>query len=378
VVYHSFFVVLTENLIATPEFFSLSENRSSLRTTGVQWTNPLETSNWDTRLAAQNHPARSFFHGSAWANVLTETYGYRPFYFVISEPGLLHSLLPFMEVPSKLTGKRAVALPFTDSCDPLCSDLTGFKDLFCNAIEFGKLRGWKYLEFRGGHKLFNGTPSSLSFYEHSLNLRSNENMLFEQLKSPTRRAIRKAEKSGVRVEISTGADATENFYSLHCKTRKRHGLPPQPRSFFKNIHKHILAKDLGMVILASWKKLPVAGAVFFHTGESAVYKFGASDEAFQHLRGNNLVMWEAIRFFLRRRVKKLNLGRTSINNEGLRKFKLAWNPEEKTISYFRYSMPQEKFVSAPDQSFGWHNRVFNALPSFVSRSIGNLLYRHWA
>jgi hypothetical protein len=370
--------VFAKNTIATPEFFSPSENHSSLRTTGVQWINPLEASNWDARLTAQNHPARSFFHSSAWANVLTETYGYKPFYFVTTGPGFLHSLLPFMEIPSRLTGKRAIALPFTDNCDPLCAGKTGFKDLLCNAIELGKLRGWKYLEFRGGHKLFNGTPPSLSFYGHSLDLPMDENTLFGQLKSSTRRAIHKAEKSGVRVEISTEASTTDNFYSLHCQTRKRHGLPPQPRSFFKNIHKHIVAKDLGMVLLARWKKQPVAGAVFFHAGGSAVYKFGASDDAFQHLRGNNLVMWEAIRCFLRRGIKKLDFGRTSINNEGLRRFKLGWNAKEKNIGYFKFSLQQEKFVPAHDESSGWHNRVFNALPSFVSRTIGNLLYRHWA
>jgi Acetyltransferase (GNAT) domain len=370
--------VFTENSIVAPEFFSLSESRSSMRATGVEWTNPLEASNWDARLAEQNHPACSFFHSSAWANVLAETYGYRPFYFLARESGPFHSLLPFMEVSSALTGKRAIALPFTDQCEPLCHDKIRFKDLFYNAIELGKLRGWKYLEFRGGHKLFNGMPASLSFYGHSLDLRPGENTLFEQLKSSTRRAVRKAEKCGVRVEISTGADATENFYSLHCQTRKRHGLPPQPRSFFKNIHKHILAKDLGIVILGRWKKQPVAGAVFFHTGGSAIYKFGASDETFQHLRGNNLVMWEAIRFLLQRGVKKLSLGRTSIHNEGLRKFKLAWNAEEKNISYSRFSIQQEKFVSPPDESSGWHNRVFKALPTFVSRTVGNLLYRHWA
>jgi hypothetical protein len=370
--------VFTGNSFAVSEFFSLSQSRSSMRATGVEWTNPLETSNWDARLTEQNHPERSFFHHSAWANVLANTYGYRPFYFISRQSGLIHSLLPFVEVPSRLTGKRAVALPFTDHCEPLCNDKTGFKDLFCNAIELGKLRGWKYLEFRGGHKLFNGTSPSVSFYGHSLDLRPNEKTLFEQLKNSARRSIRKAEKSGVRVEISTAADATENFYSLHCKTRKRHGLPPQPTSFFKNIQKHILAKEFGTVFLARWKKQPVAGAVFFHTGGSAIYKFGASDEAFQHLRGNNLVMWEAIRFFSRRRMKNLDLGRTSIDNEGLRKFKLAWNTREKSIGYFRFSIEQEKFVSADDGSSGWHNRLFKALPTCVSRTIGNFLYRHWA
>jgi len=277
-----------------------------------------------------------------------------------------------------LTGKRAIALPFTDSCEPLCPSQTGFKELFRNAVEFGKLRGWKYLEFRGGQKLFSGAQPSLSYYGHSLNLPTDENTLFGQLRSSVRRAIRKAEKSGVRIEISTEFDAVENYFSLHCKSRKKHGLPPQPFSFFKNIQTHVLAKNLGTVILARWKKTPIAGSIFFHTGGHVIYKFGASDNTFQHLRGNNLVLWEAIRWFSRRGAKKLDLGRTSIGNQGLREFKLGWNAEEKYISYYRFCLDQEKFVSTDDESYGWHNRLFHALPSFASRIIGGVLYRHWA
>ncbi|HZF00394.1 MAG TPA: GNAT family N-acetyltransferase [Methylomirabilota bacterium] len=368
--------MLTENLITAPGIFPVAEAPS--RATGVQWINPLEHSDWDGRVADQNHPARSFFHSAAWANVLTETYGYKPVYFVTNEFGALHSLLPLMEVDSGLTGKRAVALPFTDNCDPLCADTIGFKELFRNAVEFGKLSGWKYLEFRGGRKFLNGTPPSLSFYGHSLDLPPDENAFFGSLKSSVRRAIRKSEKEGVRTEISGELDAVKTFYSLQCKARKKHGLPPQPFSFFRNIHRHVLAKNLGIVVLARRKKTPVAGAIFFHSGGQAIYKFGASDETFQHLRGNNLVMWEAIRRFARCGVKKLDLGRTSIGNEGLRRFKLGWSAEEKFVNYFRFSLEQEKFVASDDEASGWHNRVFRALPAFASRMIGEILYRHWA
>jgi hypothetical protein len=372
------YFVFTEIPIKAPEIFSLSTDRLPLRSPGVHWTNPLEDSNWDTQLTEQNHPARSFFHSSAWANVLTETYGYKPLYLISHEAGTLRSLLPIMEIQSVLTGKRAVGLPFTDNCDPLCADKTGFKELFRNAIELGKVRGWEYLEFRGGQKLFNGTPPSLSFYGHNVNLALNENSYFGQLKSPVRRAIRKAEKSGVRVEISQELGAVKDFYSLLCKSRKRHGLPPQPFSFFKNIHKHVLEKDLGTVVLARWRKIPVAGSIFFQAGGNATYKFGASDEDFQQLRGNNLVMWEAIRWLVRRGTKKLDLGRTSISNEGLRRFKLGWNAEEKNVGYFRFSLQKESFISTGDESRGWHNSVFHALPLFAARMIGKVLYRHWA
>jgi len=32
------------------------------------------------------------------------------------------------------------------------------------------------------------------------------------------------------------------YYRLHCLTRKRHGLPPQPTGFFQKIQEHIIAK----------------------------------------------------------------------------------------------------------------------------------------
>src|SRR5882672_2675051 len=41
--------------------------------------NPLECPAWDSLLAVR--PGGSFFHGSAWARVLHETYGHQPVYF---------------------------------------------------------------------------------------------------------------------------------------------------------------------------------------------------------------------------------------------------------------------------------------------------------
>lgn len=338
--------------------------------------NPLQDSNWDEFVASQTD--FSFFHSAAWARVLTATYGYTPTYFVTKEAKAYRSLLPLMEVNSWLTGRRGIALPFTDDCEPLCPDRNTFNELFQSAIEFGERRGWKSLECRGGRKFFNDVSAALSFYGHSLDLAASEGQLFERLESSVRRAIRKAENDGVTVEISQSLDAMKFFYALQCKTRKRHGLPPQPFSFFANIHKHILSHGLGVIVLASWQKTPIAASVYFHLGNRAVYKYGASDEQFQHLRGSNLAMWEAIKWYLRQGAKKMSLGRTSLTNAGLRRFKLGWGAAEETVEYFKYDLRRKSFVTDSDAAFGWHNRLFQSLPGFMSRATGNLLYRHWA
>src|ERR1039458_10634247 len=94
--------------------------------------------------------------------------------------------------------------------------------------EYGAGRGWKYLELRGGRNLLPSAPASQAYYGHELNLREDEKGLFAGLKESVRRAIRKAEKLGLTVEILKDLEAIREFYTLQCRTRKKHGLPPQP------------------------------------------------------------------------------------------------------------------------------------------------------
>ena len=342
----------------------------------LQRINPLEDTDWDVKL--KTSPAASFFHGVAWANVLQSAYGFTPFYFTLSESGCLRSMLPVMEVDSWLTGKRGVSLPFTDDCEPLCSDAASFRCVFQEAMRYAESRNWKYLECRGGKPLLAGAPASASFYGHRLGLVRNEGALFAKVEGAVRRAIRKAEKSGVSVEFSQSLDAVRVFYTLQCKTRRRHGLPPQPFHFFQHIYHHVLSQNQGLVVLARYRQSPVAGAVFFHWGNKVIYKYGASDETWQHLRANNLVMWDAIKWHVQKGFEQLHFGRTSLANEGLRRFKLGWGAEEHRIEYVRYDRRVGGFVTTKDEASGWHNRVFHVLPCFLSRQIGTVLYKHVA
>ncbi len=342
----------------------------------VRWVNPSQDSDWDARVSLHPHP--SFFHSAAWARVLESTYGFKPVYFARDEPDHGRTLWPLMEVESWLTGRRGVALPFTDDCAPLWRGPDAGRDLVKSVIEFGRGRGWKHVEFRGGTELFEGVTPSLSFHGHILDLSGDEAVRFARLESSVRRAIRKAEKEGVVVEVHRSLEAVEAFYALHCATRKKHGAPPQPFAFFRNIHEHVLARNLGMVALAKYQGNPIAANMYFQAGSEAIYKFGASAERFLHLRGSNLVMWEALKWHARNGARTMNLGRTSLANEGLRRFKLGWGGAEHRIDYFKHDLQTNRYVRDRDGATGWRNRIFSRLPIPVSRWIGARLYRHAA
>jgi hypothetical protein len=338
--------------------------------------NPLDLASWDAELAA-SFPTASPFFQSAWARVLVSTYGYVPHFIVKREAGRMRAVLPLMEVRSWLTGVRGVSLPFTDDCEALAVDRQDVDPLYERALEWGRDRKWNYLEVRGTRPNDPQAVPSLSFLEHTLTLDAEPAHLLPRFESSVRRAIRKAEADGVTVEMTPSLDGVRAFYRLLGQTRRRHGLPPQPFEFFRQIHQNILAPGRGMTVLARWRDQTIAGAIFFRQGNRALYKFGASDDSQQQLRGNNAVMWKAIEHLARTGCTQLDFGRTSLTNEGLRRFKRSWGTTERTLDYFRYDLRNRRFVTTPDQAAGGlHTRVFRALPLGISRLFGALTYKH--
>ncbi|MBV8901745.1 MAG: GNAT family N-acetyltransferase [Verrucomicrobia bacterium] len=336
---------------------------------------PLQDHTWD-RLAL-SHPDYHFFHSTCWAKVLCKTYGHKPVYLRCSQQGELQALVPMIDVRSPLTGRRGVCLPFTDFCSPLIfGDKAGAAAVMATLAQVARERKWKYFEIRGGRALDPSGNAAVDYYGHRLDLRGRTEDLFAGLISPARRAVRKAERSGLRVEVTQTREALLDFYRLHVATRKRHGVPPQSIAFFLHIHDEIIRQNLGFVAVASVGARPIAAAVFLHFGKRAVYKFGASDQKVQHLRGSNLVMWEGIRFLAENGFETIHFGRTALDNEGLRRFKQAWGTKEDRIDYLRFSPTAEMQAKNRGADSGLHRGVFGRLPSALNRLAGVLIYPH--
>jgi CelD/BcsL family acetyltransferase involved in cellulose biosynthesis len=340
----------------------------------IRVLDPTCDASWD-RLVTTHHDF-TFFHCSAWMRVLCKTYGHKPLALYCSRHRRPKVLLPLLEVASRLTGRRGVSLPFTDSCAPLVFDECDPAIVFENLHALARERSWKYFEIRG--RLASHLPAapSVTYLGHSLDLRAGPDVLFERFASPVKRAIRKAERSSLTVRLTASEEAIREFYRLHVRTRRRHGLPPQPFSFFRNIHREVIKPGFGFIVLANRGSTAVAAAVYLHMGSNAVYKFGASDEQYQDLRPNNLVMWHAIQHLARNDVEVLHLGRTSRENDGLRRFKLAWGTREEPLEYFRFGTKVNDRIAARDNVSGFHKMLFARLPLTLNQLMGAMLYPH--
>ncbi|NIT60124.1 MAG: GNAT family N-acetyltransferase [Aliifodinibius sp.] len=347
---------------------------ASLESLELRVIDPFAYADWNDSMLTT--PRYSIFHTINWLRVLQESYGYQPYYFASFNWNKLVVLLPFMEVKSWITGTRGVSLPFSDYCEPIIEDKDLISELFDQVIATARQLRWKYIEMKGGDELFHSASPWICYYRHVLALNSNEDQIFSRLRSNYRLKIRKALKNDLKIRILGSSEALAEYYRLHCLTRKRHGLPPQPIIFFKKIYEHVISKNLGFVILVSNQGRNFAGAIFFHFGDRAIYKFGASDMSYQHLHPNYLMFWSAIQWLCQNGYRELCFGKTAPNNKGLIQFKDGWGTDKHQIIYYKYEVKTDSLVRNTKKTNESGHFIFKKMPIPLLRIMGSLLYRH--
>ena len=75
-----------------------------------------------------------------------------------------------------------------------------------------------------------------TYCRHELDLRPDPSRIFAGFHhSSTQRAIRRAEREGVTYDAGQSDEQMGAFFRLLRMARRRHGLPPQPMAWFRNL-----------------------------------------------------------------------------------------------------------------------------------------------
>ena len=323
-------------------------------------------------------PNHTIFHHPLWAQVISETYGYQTFAMVnIDDSGEIVAGLPLVYINSWLTGKRWISMPFSDQCKMLGRDKHSLMSLANGLIQEVESRTVPFVEIRDEVPSIPFRLMQNSYYFHQINLTIGSEKLFKNFhRSRVQANIKRAIRNGIVVTRHSDRESVEAFYKLHLLTRKKHGVPTQPKKYFRILWEKIICRDLGFVMLAQLNKRIVNAALFLHCNNTLVYKYAASDPTHLNLRGNHALIWEAIQWGCQNGYRSLCLGRTDLDNPGLISFKRGWGSTEQILRYSCYGNEEANYASGWKQGL-IKNLIHNSPPS-VGMLLGKILYKHVA
>jgi hypothetical protein len=338
----------------------------------------LQVSPVDPRwIAFLNHSVDiNVFYHPAWMQLMTETYGYRAFILALADTdGSLVAGIPVMEINNPLKGRRWVSLPFSDSCRPLSRDEAILNVFTEQILQLVESQGISALELRGTYPVHPSLQKQSDHVIHKLDLTSGLDAVWKGIHAMHRRNIRIATKNGIEIIRGVTKEHLTDFYHLHLLTRRSQGVPIQPWKFFLHLKELLLDQGHGSLLLAYKNQRCVAGAVLLYWKDTFTFKYGASRDDSLNDRPNNLIMWTAIQQACEQGFQYFDMGRSNLDNQGLRNFKSRWGAEEMPLYYT--SFQTDSRVAVEVRLSRLMHFVIRRSPAWVCRLTGELLYGYF-
>ena len=335
---------------------------------------PINDKRWLNFITEINNS--NIFHHPAWLKVLKKQYKFEVRAACFSHNTNQISVgLPYCIVKVFGSQPKIISLPFTDHCSILGNDSQWNDKLYKEFILLSQKEKLPNIELRTFVNSQDYVQDN-SLVLHITELEQDQDKLFSKFKkSQVQQIIKKADSFNLTVHFETSYSAVQEFYKLHLLTRKKLGVPIQPRNFFKLIFSEIIDKNLGFVIVVKKNGIPVSAGLFMFYNEYFTYKFGASNPDYLKYRPNNVMIWEAMKEASKRGFKYFDFGKTEIDNSGLRKFKSGWGTNEYSLIYSFY--PKQYHSSLSKLKDKIISPLIQNSPKFVCQLIGEIGYKYF-
>lgn len=140
--------------------------------------------------------------------------------------------------------------------------------------------------------------SKTIFASHTflVDLTKSEDELLAKMHPKTRYNIRLAQKNGVQVEEKDDQKSFNTFLTLQRETARRQKFFTHPDSYYQKMWNTLRPAKMVHLLIASYKKEPLASWIIFRFKDTAYYPYGGSSEKYKNFMASNLIAWEAIRF----------------------------------------------------------------------------------
>ena len=325
---------------------------------------------WQELVAS--HPEATPFHHRNWIELIAEQYKLRIEIPALIEDGTV-TALPFIETRS-LTGRRKlVSLPFTDCMRILGTDDSKIAS-FVAALQRESFGQGRTVLVKTDQELECPSQPAPGF-RHEVSLLESVDNIVAAYPPALRRNLRHAGSRSLRYERRIDAEALEDFYRLHVLTRRKLGVPVQPKAYFRRLLDKIIKPGLGTLGVVLDRDSVIAAAVLLEYNGTVLYKYGASDPSTLNYRPNDYLFDQAIRQAHEQGFRRFDFGVTSQSEEGLRRFKRKWGANETAVAC--YAVSGQVPDSVNDSLFvRLASAMIRRSPTFVCRVLGESLYKY--
>lgn len=334
----------------------------------------------------------SLYNLFEWRRVLIHAYGYDPYYLVAENEGEMVGCFPLMHVKSRLFGDRLISLPFTDhGCGPFTKDgyikilrllLDEVKRI---AIEL-KVNSIKVCSPQGQNIFHDvGYERPYDYFTFLLDLSRSVDDIWAEFNKRVRNAVRKVQKSGVKVLMDNSEGGVKNLHRIHVDNMKKLGTPPHSERFFKALWDEFWSGGLLGSFFAEYCGMKVAAISVFPHRDSVRWGIGASLTKYRKLNPISLLLWEAIKWARESGYRVFDLG-GSRPDSGNFFFKEGWigkrhkNGQIVGLNHLHMFLNEDKDVIDPERlkyrrlSGLWRKHV----PRFITMRIGPYIRKQLA
>lgn len=291
----------------------------------IKLLEPADYQRWDNYVNASD--AASFFHLSAWQQVIQQAFSHKTYYYFSEHEGQITGILPLVHIKSLLFGNTLISNAFCVYGGIIASNDQAFAALQTQAQKLARDLGVDCLEMRNRQQQHPDWPHKQLYVTFRKNLDDDHEKNMAAIPRKQRAMVRAGIKAGLNSVVDESVD---RFYQAYSESVRNLGTPVFPKRYFQ-VLKNVFADDCEILIIEHEGRL-VAGVMSFYYKDEVLPYYGGGTDLARDLKGNDFMYWEVMRRAVDKGCKVFDYGRSK-EGTGSYRFKKHWGFEPEPLFY---------------------------------------------
>lgn len=330
---------------------------------------------WDAFV--RDLPQGSFFHLSAWARIIAETFGHSTHYAFAEQDGAVVGVLPLARMKTMLFGDLLASTPYCVYGGAIAASAEAAAALDAYAIDLQAQLRAPCLEYR---RLGAADPGWVerpalyyTFRKPIVSITGDDSKdMAANIPRKQRAEVRKAPKHGLVTRTDRDVDA---LFSVYAESVRNLGSPVFPKRYFRALLEAFPEESDVTTVLRDDR--PVSSVLSFHFKREVLPYYGGGTAQARGLAAADLMYWEVMRRAAKERcATSFDFGRSKAGT-GAFSFKKNWGFQPEQLHYCYRLAPGAK---VPDNNpnnpkYRYFIAAWKRLPLPIANVIGPHLVR---